>query len=51
MVLALAALLICTSMLLIYAILCSVERRFERNERVTRPLQPDSKTTEYRRQL
>jgi hypothetical protein len=43
MVLALAALLISTFMLLIYAILSGIDRRLQRSERVTPPEQPDSK--------
>jgi hypothetical protein len=43
MILALAALLVCTSMLLIYAILCRVERRLERRQHVAPPSRPGSK--------
>jgi len=43
MILALAALLISTFMLLIYAILSGIDRRLQRSERVTQPEQPDSK--------
>jgi hypothetical protein len=43
MVLGLAALLVCTSMLLIYAILCAAERDLKRREQGTSPLGPRSK--------